>query len=315
MNTVALVVQEGVEPFGFGSMCEVFGERYHPEDDNPIFDFRVCGVAPGTIGTELGFSMQVERGLEDASDADLLIVAPKSPFEDHHPAVLELIRATVARETTVMAHCTGVFALAEAGVLNGRRATTHWRHAEKLAGEYPEVTVEAEKLYVHDAPVLTGAGSAAGLDAALYLLRQMRGAKVANDAARRIVLPPHRDGGQAQFVRQPVPECTSETLGPLLTWITGNLDADLSVASLAKQVAMSERTFARRFGEETGSTPHQWITHQRVRYAEELLERSDLPVERVADRVGFGSATTFRQQFVKVRGISPQAYRRQFADC
>lgn len=312
MRSVALVVQEGVELFGMGSMIEVFGERYHPEDDNPVFDFRICTPFPGLVPTEKGIGIQVEHGLDAAADVDLLLLAPKRDFEQHAPEVLELAREAVADDRMVMAHCTGAFALAQAGVLDGRRATTHWRYAERMAAHYPRITVEADRLYVHDGPVLTGAGSAAGLDAALYLLRQTHGAKAANDAARRIVLPPHRDGGQAQFVRQPVPECTAETLGPLLTWITGNLDADLSVATLARQVSMSERTFARRFGEETGTTPHQWITHQRVRLAEELLERSDLPVERVADRVGFGSPTTFRQQFVKVRGISPQAYRRQF---
>ncbi|MDQ6641373.1 MAG: helix-turn-helix domain-containing protein [Actinomycetota bacterium] len=313
MRTVAVVVQDGVEPFGLGAMCEVWAEPYHPEDDNPVFDFVVCTPRPGRLLGASGFDLHVEHGLDAAADADLVCFSPKRDWGDPSPAAAELARASHDRGAHVFAHCTASFILGEAGLLDGRECTTHWRHTDELAARFPEAKVKPEVLYVEDDRVVTGAGSAAGIDAALHLMRSEFGAKVAADAARRIVLAPHRDGGQAQFIRQPMPECTAGTLSPLLTWIIENLDSDLSVETLAARSAMSQRTFARRFVDETGATPHGWITAQRVGRAETLLEGSDLPVERIAHRVGFASAATLRHQFTKVRGISPQEYRRRFS--
>ena len=186
------------------------------------------------------------------------------------------------------------------------------RYTDLMARTFPEAKVKPDVLYCHDGNVLTGAGSAAGIDASLHLLRDEYGAGVAAAVARRIVVPPHRDGGQAQFIARPVPDCDAETLGPLLQWIVGNLHEDLDVESLARRSLMSPRTFARRFRAETGATPHSWVTRQRVQRAEELLERSDRSIEWIASEVGFGNAATLRHHFTRVRGVSPQQYRRTF---
>lgn len=312
IKKVAVVVQDGVEPFGLGALCEVWAEPYHPEDDNPVFDFHVVTPRPGTVRGRV-YDLQVEEGLEVAADADLVCVAPKYDFRNPSPAVSELLGDVHDRGIRVFAHCTGAFQLGAAGLLDGRRCTTHWRYARELAETYPEAQVDPDVLYVFDDNVITGAGSAASLDACLHLLRLEYGARAATAAARRMVVPPHRDGGQAQFIRPPVADCNeAETLGPVLTWILENLAEDHSVDSLACRAAMSSRTFARRFRAETGSTPHAWVTQQRVLAAEELLEATDHPVEWIAREVGFGNAATLRQHFSRLRGISPQQYRRMY---
>jgi len=313
MRTVAVVVQEGAEPFGLGSMCEVWAEPYHPEDDNPVFDFTVATPRPGRVSGASGFDLYVEHGLDAVADADLVCVAPKRDFREPSPEVAELVRTAHDRGAFVFAHCTAAFVLGEAGLLDDRHCTTHWRHVAELTERFPAAKVDADVLYVQDGTIVTGAGSAAGLDAALHLMRQQFGARVAAAAARRMVVPPHRDGGQAQFIARAVPDCDAETLGPVLGWIVGNLGDDLSVDRLARQHHMSSRTFARRFRAETGTTPHQWVTQQRVRAAEELLELTDHPVEWIAGEVGFGNAGALRHHFTRVRGVSPQQYRRQFA--
>ncbi len=212
----------------------------------------------------------------------------------------------------VFAHCTGAFVLGEAGLLDGRRCTTHWRYAEILAERYPRALVDPDVLYVDDGNVFTGAGAAAGIDASLHLMRRAFGARVAAAAARRIVVPPHRDGGQAQYIRTPIPDCDAETLGPLLVWVREHLGDEHTVDDLARRASMSPRTFARRFRAETGTTPHVWITSQRVLAAEELLEHSDRSVDRIAEEVGFGTAAMLRHHFTKARSVSPQQYRRTF---
>lgn len=312
MQKVAVIVQEGAHAFGLGSACELWNEPYHPDDDNPVFDFRLVTPTPGRV-RGASYDLFIEAGLDAAADVDLLVVAPKDEPRVDEPAVLELLRAAEARGATLFAHCTATFTLGAAGLLAGRRCTTHWRYAAELAATYPEAIVEPDVLYVHDGPLVTGAGSAAGLDAGLHLWRQHFGARQAAITARRMVVPPHRDGGQAQFIARAVPDCEAETLGPLLTWITENLTEDLGVERLAKQHHMSERTFARRFRAETGTTPHQWVTTQRVRAAEELLEHTDHPIEWIASEVGFGNAATLRHHFGRVRGVSPLQYRRTFA--
>jgi transcriptional regulator GlxA family with amidase domain len=312
MRKVAVVVQDGAGPFGLGAMCEVWAEPYHPEDDNPVFDFVVCTPSPGRVRGASGFDLYVEHGLEAAEDADLVCVAPKRAFLTPSPEVADLVSRAHARGAFVFAHCTAAFVLGEAGLLDGRRCTTHWRHVDELVERFPRAMVDPDVLYVQDGTIVTGAGSAAGLDAALHLMRQQFGAKVAASTARRMVVPPHRDGGQAQFITRAVPDCDAETLGPLLTWILENLGEDLSVEMLAKRAHMSERTFARRFRAETGQTPHAWVTSQRVMSAEEYLEATDHPVEWIAAEVGFGNAATLRHHFTRSRGVSPQQYRRSF---
>jgi transcriptional regulator GlxA family with amidase domain len=312
MRKVVAIVEDGVEAFGLGAICEVWGEPYHPEDDNPVFDFTVCTPRPGRIRGAFGYDLVVEAGLEAVEDADLVCVVPKREFLEANDAVSHVLRRAAARGAWIFAHCTGAFALAHAGLLDGRRCTTHWRHADELAELCPTAEVDRDVLYVESDNILTGAGSAAALDASLHLLRKVYGTRAAGMTARRMVVPPHRDGGQAQFIRSAVPDCDAQTLGPLLTWITENLREPLSVETLARQNAMSARTFARRFREETGTTPHAWITMQRVLRAEELLETTNRSVDQIADDVGFANAATLRHHFTRARGVSPQRYRRTF---
>jgi transcriptional regulator GlxA family with amidase domain len=312
MKKVSVVVQDGAEPFGLGAMCEVWGEPYHPGDDNPVFDFTVVTPRPGRVAGAIGFDLHVEHGLDVAADADLVCVSPKRDYRDPSPEVVELVRDAHDRGAFVFAHCTAAFILGEAGLLDGRRCTTHWRHVDELASLHPEALVDGDVLYVQDGTMVTGAGSAAGLDAALHLMRQQFGAAVAASAARRMVVPPHREGGQAQFITRAVPVCDSEALAPLLAWIGDHLAEDLSVDELARQMHMSPRTFARRFKEETGTTPYSWVLAQRVRAAEEYLEQTDHSVDWIAGEVGFGNAATLRHHFGRTRGLSPQEYRRTF---
>jgi len=313
MQTVAVIVQDGAEPFGLGSLVEVWGESYHPEDQNPVFDFRVCTPRPGRVKGRSDFDMYVERGLEATLDADMVCLAPKHDFTDHDPAVQEAILAADSRGAILYAHCSAVFELGAVGLLDGRECTTHWRYTDLLEKSFPEAKVRPDVLYCHDGNVLTGAGSAAGIDASLHLMRDLYGAHVAATTARRIVVPPHRDGGQAQFIARPVVDCDAETLGPLLEWIITHLDEDLDVDTLARKSLMSPRTFARRFRAETGATPHSWVTKQRVLRAEQLLEQTDRSIEWIASEVGFGNAATLRHHFTRSRGVSPQQYRRSFS--
>lgn len=312
LQKVAVVVQDGAEPFGLGAMCEVWAEPYHPEDDNPVFDFSIVTPTPGRVRGASGFDLHVEHALDTAADADLVCVSPKRAHLDPSPEVAELVRHAHERGAFVFAHCTAAFVLGEAGLLDGRRCTTHWRHVGDLARLYPAALVDADVLYVQEGTIVTGAGSAAGLDAALHLLRQQFGARVAAAAARRMVVPPHRDGGQAQFIARPVPVCDSEALAPLLAWITDHLGDELSVEQLARQMHMSPRTFARRFKDETGTTPYSWVLAERVRATQELLEQTDHSIEWIAGEVGFGNAATLRHHFNRSRGVSPQDYRRAF---
>ncbi|WP_370864853.1 GlxA family transcriptional regulator [Nocardioides agariphilus] len=313
VNKVAVIVQDNAEPFGLGALVEVWGEPEHPEDQAPVFDFQVCTPRPGRVKGRSDYDLFVERGLEATLDADLVCLAPHYDFLDHDPTVIEAIQAADARGAMLYAHCSGTFELGAAGLLDGRECTTHWRYTSLLEKMYPEAKVRPDVLYCHDDNVMTGAGSAAGIDASLHLMRDLYGARVAATVARRIVVPPHRDGGQAQYIQHAVAECDTETFGPLLEWILGHLEEDLDVPTLAHKSLMSPRTFARRFRAETGATPHSWVTQQRVLRAEQLLEETDRPVEWIADQVGFGNAAALRHHFTRVRGVSPQQYRRTFS--
>ena len=313
LSKVVVIVQENAEPFGLGTLCEVWAEPYHPEDDNPVFDFHVVTPRPGRLRSRVNFDMVVEEGLEEAADADLVAVSPKYNFLDTDPEVGEVLRAAHERGAWVFGHCSGVFELGAAGLLDGKRCTTHWRYSSLLQHAHPAAKVDTDVLYVVEDNLITGAGSAASLDASLHLLRLEYGAATASTAARRMVVPPQRDGGQAQFIARPVPDCDAETLGPLLEWLVENLHEELDVDTLARRSAMSPRTFARRFRAETGVTPYAWITAQRVLRAEQLLEQTDRGVEWIAHEVGFGNAAALRHHFTRVRGLSPQAYRRRFA--
>ncbi len=311
LRNVAALVYDGVSPFELGVLCEAFAID-RSDDGVPALEFAVCGPAAGRVATSVGFSLQVEHGLDRLADADLIGV-PAMSNGPTPPEVIAALQTAHERGARILSVCSGAFVLGEAGLLDGRECTTHWRHTQELSERFPLARVVPEVLYVDAGSVITSAGTAAGLDATLHIWRQEYGAAVASAVARRMVVPPQRDGGQAQFITRAVPECDVETLGPLLTWILEHLDEDLDVESLARRALMSPRTFARRFRAETGATPHAWITGQRVRRAEELLEASDWSVERIAADVGFGNAATLRHHFGRSRGISPQQYRRQFA--
>lgn len=311
LRSVAVLVDHTVAPFEFAIPCEVFGIDRSPQG-LPRFDFSVCAVEPGPYRTSLGFELVVPNGLAPVAEADLVVVPALTRFDHPREEILDALRAAVDRGARVVSLCSGAFVLAWAGLLDGRRATTHWFHAQAFAERFPQVELVRDVLYVEDGPVLTSAGTAAGIDLCLHLVRQSYGAEVANAVARRMVVPPHRDGGQAQFVETPVRTVEAATLAPVLDWAQQHLDRDLSVAVLARRAAMSERTFARRFREETGTTPHHWVLLQRVALAERLLEQGDLPIEQVARSSGFGSATMLRHHFLRVRGTTPTGYRRTF---
>ena len=248
MKTIACVVQPGFAPFEFGLACEAFGLD-RSDDGIPNFDFRVVAPDPGAVPANLGFSINVEHDLAFADEADLVVITPipREQWTSVDTRVAGVVRRAVERGAWVLTVCSGSFVVAAAGVLNGRRATTHWRYADTMAEMYPEIEVDPNVLYVQDGRIITSAGTAAGLDACLHLLRIELGAEMTNTIARRMVVPPQRDGGQAQFIKKPLPESTSLSLAPVTEWILENLTLDLSVDQLAARAHMSPRTFARRF--------------------------------------------------------------------
>jgi transcriptional regulator GlxA family with amidase domain len=311
ISNVAVIAYDGVAPFELGVLCEAWA-TVRTDVGLPRFDFALCAPQAGRISTNAGFDLTVDHDLSRVEEADLVAV-PAVPRNGEVPTpVLDSLRRAYERGARVMSICSGAFVLGEAGLLDGRRCTTHWRYTDELAQRFPRAQVVPEVLYVDEDPVITGAGSAAGLDACLHLIRKEFGANVASMVARGMVVPPQRDGGQAQFIRSPVPDCEAETLGPLLVWITENLHQPLSVDYLAERTNLSARTFARRFRAETGTTPHAWITRQRVLRAEQLLETTDRSVDWIAGEVGFGNSATLRHHFTRVRSVSPQRYRRTF---
>ncbi|MDQ3756810.1 MAG: transcriptional regulator FtrA [Actinomycetota bacterium] len=312
-HTVAALVPRRVSPFELAVACEVFGID-RSELVSPWYRFMVCAAEPPPLVTDMGFTIDTPYGLADVRKADTVIV-PAGIRADQEPPepMLEALRAADKRGARILSVCTGAFVLAAAGLLDGRRATTHWMHADLLAERYPNVKVDPKVLYVEDGNVMTSAGTAAGIDLCLHVVRLDHGAEVANAVARRMVVPPHREGGQAQYVDQPVASSDGDgLLTDLLTWMEEHLDEPLSVEDLARRAAMSPRHFARRFRAVTGTTPHHWLLTQRVLYAQRLLERTDQSVELIASRCGFGSAANLRQHFQRVVGTSPAAYRRTF---
>jgi len=312
LRSVAAIVLPNVAPFELGVACEVFGID-RADTGGPSFDFVVCAEEPGLVSTKGGlYSITVEHGLEATADVDLVIVPAYGDTGPVPEAVLDAVRAAHARGAWVLSICSGAFALGEAGLLDNRRCTTHWMHSTELRRRFPLAQIDPAVLYVDDDRVITSAGTAAGIDACLHLVRRELGAAAATAVARRMVVPPHRDGGQAQFVDTPLP-CDADTLAPLLAWMVENLETDLTVPDLAARAFVSERTFARRFRAETGTTPAAWVTRQRVVRAQEMLERSDASIEEIARLCGFGTAAVLRHHFARTLGTSPQAYRRTFA--
>ena len=312
MHVVASVVPPDVALFELAVLCEVFGlDRSYLVD--PWYDHRVCAAVSAPHVTPEGLLLQPPYGLDELERADTVVI-PAWPR--HLPApddLLDALRAAHERGARIMSVCTGAFVLAAAGLLDGRPATTHWYYADDLAREYPKVRVDRRVLYIDDGDVLTSAGTASGIDLCLHVVRLDHGAEVANALARRMVVPPHRDGGQAQFVDLPVPSADeADGLGDVLGWMLEHLDQPLTVEQLARRAAMSPRTFARRFRATTGTTPYQWLLGQRILFAQRLLETTDQPIEQVAVRCGFSSAANLRAHFQREVSASPQAYRRVF---
>ncbi|UVH56813.1 helix-turn-helix domain-containing protein [Variovorax paradoxus] len=314
IETIAVVAFDGISPFHLSVPCMVFGED-RTETGAPRFRMRVCAPEPGALQTNAGFTLVVPHGLEAIRRAQIVVVP--SWRDDGSAAPPELIRALQAahrRGATVVGLCLGAFVLAEAGLLDGRPATTHWKLAPAFAKQYPKVQLQPEVLYVDDGSVLTSAGTAAGIDCCLHLLRVRYGAETANRAARRMVVAPHRQGGQAQYIEQPVPATAErDRLAPLLEWLGGHLDTPHELDDLARRALMSRRNFTRRFRESTGTTVGQWVQNQRLALAQRLLETTDHPVERVATGAGFGSAVSLRKHFMSAFKVSPTVYRRQFS--
>jgi transcriptional regulator GlxA family with amidase domain len=312
MHVVATVISPQVSMFELAVLCEVFGMDRSDLVD-PWYDHRVCAAVPQEHVSPEGLVVRPPYGLDELERADTVVVPGWPRYLPAPEHLLEALRAAHARGARMMSVCTGAFVLAAAGLLDDRPAATHWFYADDLAREYPKVRVDRRVLYIDDGDILTSAGTAAGIDLCLHVVRLDHGAEVANALARRMVVPPHRDGGQAQFVDLPVPTADEANgLSDVLGWMLEHLDQPLTVEQLARRAAMSPRTFARRFRATTGTTPYQWLLGQRVLFAQRLLETTDQPVEQVAARCGFSSAANLRSHFQREVSASPQAYRRVF---
>ncbi|MEV1062521.1 helix-turn-helix domain-containing protein [Streptomyces sp. NPDC050263] len=314
LQNVAAVLLDGVHPFELGVLCEVFGLD-RSDEGLPKYDFAVVSAEGPVLRTHVGgLTVSTPYGLDRLEEADLIAVpaSDANVEREYPPELLAALRRGVDRGARVLSVCSGVFVLGAAGLLDGRRCAVHWRHADLLARRHPRTTVEPDVLYVDEDPVITSAGTAAGIDACLHLVRKEQGPDVANGIARRMVVPPHRDGGQAQYIARPLPRSACDTVGGVLVWMEEHLDQEVTVEQLAERAHMSPRTFARRFQQETGTTPYRWLLRQRVLLAQHLLEATDETVDAIAWRAGFGTAGALRHQFVQALGTTPNAYRRTF---
>lgn len=316
LKRVSIIILEPVSIFEFALAVEVFGIDRRDEGYEP-FEFRVCTPhpeAPLIAKSTAPFKITATHGLEGVRGSNLVIVSATPPRGEngYPPEVIAAINQAHQDGAILLSLCTGGFLLGAAGLLDGRRSTSHWMYAESLQAEFPNTKVDPDVLYVDEGDVITSAGTAAGIDAALHLIRRELGQEIATRIARRMVVPPHRAGGQLQYVDSPVPTSDSASLGGLLSWITGNLVEQHTSRTLARQANMSERTFARKFLAETGTTPHKWINQQRILQARRLLEETDLGVDEIADRVGFNSGVVLRDHFRRHVGVAPGEYRRRF---
>jgi len=309
MGTVALAVTDGMLHFELAVAYEVFGAA-PPGLADQWYQVFLCGSGAVSVGL---FRLEPDSGLDQLARADTVIIPACSDVDEDPPTdLVEAVRAAYDGGARVASLCTGAFLLAAAGLLDGRRATTHWAHAGALAARYPRVEVDPDVLYVDNGRVLTSAGKAAAMDLCLHLVRLDHGSAIANAVARRLVVPPHRAGGQAQFVTTPVPAQDNHALADLLAWVTERLDQPLTVEGMARQANMSSRNLGRVFKSVTGTTPLQWLLIQRIRRAQELLEITDDSVDTIASATGMGTATTLRRHFNRTVGVPPDTYRRTF---
>lgn len=312
-DAIGIIAFDGISPFHLSVPCLVFGEDRR-DDGIPLPLIHICAERPGRLQTTAGFPIEVSEGLDRLSEVGTVIVPSwRAPDEQASEQLLEALRAAHRRGVKILGLCLGAFVLAQAGLLDGRRATTHWRSAEIFSLRFPFVKFDPNVLYVEDGDVLTSAGTVASLDCCLHLLRARIGAELANQVARRLVVSPHRQGGQAQFIEQPVPtRAEGDRMSEALDWAQRHLDQALGLDSLAERALMSRRTFTRRFRERTGTTFSKWLNSQRLAFAQRLLETTDLPIGDIAFSTGFGSALSLRQHFAENLRTSPSAYRREF---
>ncbi|WSJ68166.1 DJ-1/PfpI family protein [Kitasatospora sp. NBC_01302] len=320
VHTVAVYAFEGMAPFELGVVVEVFALA-RPELAGllaaPWYGLKVCAEQPGRpLGAMGGFLLTAQHGLDELAAADTVIVAgvPNAFTGEVSPALVAALRTAHERGARIVSICSGAFALAAAGLLDGKEATTHWRYAELLQQRHPAVTVNPDVLYVDHGDLLTSAGSAAGIDLCLHLVRTDHGARVANTVARRFVVPPHRDGGQAQFIQAAVPpvEAAEDGVARSMQWALDHLSAPLSISLLARAARMSDRSYLRHFTARNGTSPMRWVITQRIAASLPLLESLDGTVEEIAAAVGFESAATYRHHFGRTMRTSPTAYRRSF---
>ncbi|MFE5240916.1 MULTISPECIES: GlxA family transcriptional regulator [unclassified Streptomyces] len=320
-HRVVVLALDGVIPFELGIPQRIFGRArdLEPSDGSgSLYEVVTCSVRPpGEVRTDADFSIVVEHGPEALAAADTVVVPASyelGPVHEEGRLTGELADALgyIRPGTRMVSICTGGYVLAAAGLLDGRPATTHWSSADHFQRLFPKIHVDPDVLFIDDGDVLTSAGVAAGIDLCLHIVRRDHGTAVANDVARRTVVPPHRDGGQAQYISRPVPEPRSATTTSARAWALGRLEQPILLRDLARLESMSVRTFTRRFREEVGVSPGQWLTQQRVERARQLLESSDLSIDQVAHDAGFGTATSLRQHMQATLGVSPTVYRRTF---
>lgn len=312
MHRAVALCFDGIVAFDLTAPAQAFGLAAAPQGD-PYYEFSTCSIAAAPVATTSGFGITPQHDLGATEKADTIVVPGYAALLEPPPGpLLEALRAASARGARLLSVCTGAFALAHAGVLDGRRAATHWAWAGELAARFPAVEVDPEALFVDEGQVLTSAGLSAGIDLSLHTIRKDFGVAAGERVARHMVAPPHREGGQAQFFKAPPANGAGGSLEPTRRWAAERLEQPLDVEAMAAHARVSPRTFARRFREETGTTPLQWLLGQRVLEARRLLEESDLPIEQVAGACGFGTAASLRDHFRRATATTPSAYRRSF---
>ncbi|TDC25549.1 helix-turn-helix domain-containing protein [Streptomyces sp. 8K308] len=313
-HRVAVLVRPGVMPMELGLVHQIFGYAQSATGE-PLYELVTCAPVPGPVRTDADFSIHVAHGPDALAEADTVVVPATHEPDETSGRLAEPVAGALSRirpGTRVASVCTGAFVLAAAGLLDGRRATTHWKSVPEFRARFPDVDLDPDVLYVDEGDVLTSAGEASGIDLCLHMIRCDHGTAVANAVARTTVVPPHRDGGQAQFIPRPMPPEQRSSTARARAWALRHLGRPLSLSELAAQESMSVRTFSRRFREETGQTPVRWLTRQRIDHARQLLEETDLGIDRIAADTGFGTAASLRQHMRALIGVSPRAYRRTF---